>query len=194
MSDTSKGVVENAKAAYRRMSRQLRAGNLPEAVKLFHALPKEADNAEEVALNRPIAAVHLVFGCLKAGNLAGARKLFEAMAELGNTQEVEMLRVEVAHNLMIDYIHAGNLPEARELLEAMAGFGDAPETASLRDEAAHNLIIGYLYAGDFAEAQKLFGSMAVPDARRRPKERWGEYSRSFFTVLQKNRLFKTRSP
>jgi pentatricopeptide repeat protein len=157
-------------------------------------MPPERDPAKEVAFNRPIAAVHLVFGYLKAGNLAEARKVFEAMAELGNTREVEMLRTEVAHNLMIDYIHAGNLAEARELLEVIAGFGDAPEMASLRDEAAHNLIIGYLYAGDFSEAQKLFGSMAVPDARRRPKERWGEYSRSFITVLQKNQLFKTRTP
>jgi len=191
MSETPKAIVENAKTAYRRMNRQIRAGNLPEALKLFNAMPKELDSATEMAFDRSIAAVHLIFGYLKADNLAQARQLFEAMAELGDAQEVALLRAEVAYNLMVAYIHEGSLAKARELLEAMALLGNAPDAVSLRDEAAHNLIIAYLYAGNFLEAQQLFGSMPVPDAKRKPKERWGEYSRSFISVIQKNQLFKT---
>jgi len=191
MSDASKAMVENAKAAYRRINQQLRAGNLSAALALFKVIPKEFDSLQELAFNRPITAVHLVFECLKAGNLTQARQLFEAMAQLGNAPEMVLLRTEVAHNLMIDYIRAGNLSEARALLEAMAQLGDAPETAALRDEATHNLIIGYLCAGNFLEAQKLFASMAVPDSRQKPRERWGEYSRSFISTFQKNQLFKT---
>jgi|GEM_PF-2687278 len=186
MSDTSKALLERAKAAYRQLSRQIKAGNLAQA----HQLLEELSGLQESDFNYPIAAVHLIFGYLKAGNLAQAQKLFEALSQLGDTREMLQLRTEVAHNLMIGYIHEHNLTQARKLLENMA---DVPETAQLRDEAAHNLIIAYLYAGDFCEAQKLFESMAAPTtAPARPKERWGEYSRSFFSVFQNSRLSKTR--
>jgi len=179
-------MLESAKAAYRQMNTQIRAGNLPEALKLFEAMPEEFDVAKERIFHRPIAAAQLVFGYLHVGNLPEARKLFENMATLGEAQELSLLRAEVAYNLVVGYLKAGNLPEAREMLKAMETLGEAPTTTSLRDEAAHNLIIGYLKAGLFSEAQQLFESMAAPDPRRRPKERWGEYSSSSLSALQKN--------
>lgn len=99
---------------------------------------------------RAIAAVHLVVIHGKAGELVAARKIFEAMASLGNTEGIKEQRAMAAANLIVMYSNPAkpDLEAVRAVFATMASLSDA-ETAKnqWRTMAAMNVIAAHGDAG-----------------------------------------------
>jgi hypothetical protein len=109
--DTPEIALCRAQAAFNLITLYGNAGNIPEARKLFDAMP-DADTPE-IALPRANAAVNLILHYGNAGNLPEARKLFDAMPD-ADTPEFALPSAQAAVNLIADYGSDARSPRARD--------------------------------------------------------------------------------
>ncbi|MDR2031510.1 MAG: hypothetical protein LBP86_04475 [Azoarcus sp.] len=74
-------------------------------------------DSEEVRVERAKASFNLITDYGKAGELAKARAIFEAMASLGDSEEVRAERAEASVNLISAYGNSGDLAEAQMIFD-----------------------------------------------------------------------------
>ena len=120
----------------------------------------ELGDTLEIRLRRAEAALNMILGYIKAGDLRAAQELFDGMAGLGDTPEIAEVRTYAVALLIIGYSKAGDLRTAQDLFNGMDGLDYTPKIAELRAQAVTILIIGYSKAGDLRTAQDLFNGMA----------------------------------
>jgi pentatricopeptide repeat protein len=107
---------------------------------------------EEVRIERAKASFNLITNYGKAGNLAEARVLFDAMQECGNSEEVQVERAKAAFNLIFDYGNARKLEETRPLFEVyLANAGVVENTA----EYSINIFVALAASGHAQEVLQM---------------------------------------
>ena len=131
------------------------AGMLDEASSIFLTINNALGELEEVRRCRAAAAVYLVGGSCKVGELVRARVMFESALAYEQSAEYRSPKALALISLINAYARAGDFSEAQELFENLAAYGNSEEVRVLRAKASVHMVVSYCKAGYLKEARMI---------------------------------------
>ena len=135
------------------------AGMLDDASSIFLTIKNTLGESEEVRRCRAAAAVYLVGGSCKAGELVRARVMFESALAYEQTEEYRSPKALALISLINAYARAGDFSEAQGLFENLEAYGDSEEIRVLRAKASVHMVVSYSKAGHLKEARSILEGM-----------------------------------